>query len=147
MNPVINAARAAEECRQQDWVNLRAACTRQGVFDQIVAVIKDDLKRFNDLDPEKRQSVTFGHTRREWHTVGIGLKTIEGVRCGQEDDYVYLKATADSIKVYREESLVFEVDHRWNEETLSCGFLIGDETFSIWQISQKAIGDLLFFGA
>ena len=133
-----------EEDRQKKWVELRAACTRQGVFDQLVDVIKCDIKQFNSLDPDKRGSVTFDHTRKDRTTIGIGLKSSRGVLCGKEDDYVWLKATVTVIEVYRKEAVAFEIDQRWNEETLTCDLLIGDECYSIWQISQKAIGDLLF---
>ena len=133
-----------EEDRQKKWVELRAACTRQGVFDQLVDVIKCDLKRFNALDPDKRGSVTFGHERRDRKTIGIGLNSSRGVLFGKEDDCVWLRATAIGIDVYRKEAVAFEIDQRWNEETLTCDMLIGDECYSIWQISQKAIGDLLF---
>lgn len=139
-----SAIMTEEEERQRNWVELRAACDRQGVFDQLVEVIRCDLKRFNALDPEKRRSATFGHARRDRETVGIGLKTSREVLLGKDDDYVWLKSTAVAIKVYRKDVLVFEVEHTWNEKTLSCDLLIGDEVYSIWQISQKAIGDLLF---
>lgn len=144
MTPTISTVMAEEECRQKQWVELRAACTRQGVFDQIVDVIKSDIKRFNALDAEKRGSLTFDHDRKDRTTIGIGLKANRGVLCGKEDDYVWLKVTATSIEVYRKDALAFETDHRWNEKTLTCDLLIGDECYSIWQISQKAIGDLLF---
>lgn len=144
MNPVLSATKAEEESRQRKWVELRAACDRQGVFDQIVDVIKCDIKRFNALDPEKRQSITFGHERRDRKTMGIGIKATQGVLCGEKDDRVWLRATKTSIEVYRNNALSFEIDHRWNEDTLTCDLLIDDKVYSIWQISQKAIGDLLF---
>ena len=140
----MNDISPEEEERQRNWVELRAACDQQGVFDQLVDVIKCDLKRFNALDPEKRRSVTFGHERKDRKTIGIGLKTSREVLFGKGDDYVWLKATATAIEVYRKEALAFEIDHRWNEETLTCDLLVDDEIYSIWQISQKAIGDLLF---
>ena len=133
-----------EEDRQKKWVELRAACTRQGVFDQLVDVIKCDIKRFNALDAEKRRHAMFDHERKDRTTIAIGIKTSRSVLCGKDDDYVWLKATATVIEVYRKKALSFEIDHRWNEETLTCDLLIGDECYSIWQISQKAIGDLLF---
>ena len=57
---------------------------------------------------------------------------------------MWLKVTATSIEVYRKDAIAFEIDHRWNEETLTCDLLIDGERYSIWHISQKAIGDLLF---
>lgn len=140
MNPVPIEG----ESRHRKWVELRAACTRQGVFDELVDVIKSDIKQFNALDPETRKSLTFDHERKDRTTIAIGLKTSRGLLLGKDDDYVWLKATATVIEVYRKEALSFEVDHRWNDETLSCDLMICDKSHSIWQISQKAIGDLLF---
>ncbi len=133
-----------EERRQQNWVALRASCTRQGVFDQLVDVIKCDVKRFNDLDPEMRPSGTFGHSRKDRGTFGVGLSADDQVRYGEGNDYVWLKLTATAIEVYRKNKLLFEVEQCWNGQTLACNLLVQGQRHSIWQISQRAIGDLLF---
>ncbi len=133
-----------EERRQQNWVALRAKCTRQGVFDRLSDVIKCDVNKFNDLASEKRGNAIFGHTRKDRGTIGVGIKTSRGVLYGEDADYVWLKITATSIEVYRKDALAFEVEQCWNDQTLDCDLLINDQCYSIWQISQKAIGDLLF---
>ena len=69
----------------------------------------------------------------------IGLKGNNRVLCGKEDDCVSLKATASVTEVYRKGTLAFEIDHLWNEETLTCDMLIDDKYYSIWQISQRGV--------
>ena len=38
----------------------------------------------------------------------------------------------------------YEVTPKWNEELGSCELFIGDDTFEVWQVSQKALSPLFF---
>ena len=132
-----------EERRQQNWVELRADCTEQGIFDLIVNAVKRDVERFNKLPSQRRRDRTFKLKQNERDIVGIAqandsgewIKGLTGIN---------IETTGATIRVRRNQDYLFAVEQEWNEETLACDLKIDGECYSVWQISQKAIGDLLF---
>ena len=132
-----------EERRQQNWVKLRADCTEQGIFDLIVNTVKRDVDRFNKLPPQRRRDRTFKLKQNEREIVGIAqandsgewIKGLMGIN---------IEKTGATIRVWRNRDCQFAVEQEWNEETLACDLKIDGKRYSVWQISQKAIGDLLF---
>ena len=132
-----------EERRQQNWVELRADCTEQGIFDLIVNTVKRDVERFNKLPPQRRRDRTFKLEQNEREIViiaqvddsGEWIRGLMGIN---------IEKTGATIKVWRSRDCQFAVEQEWNEETLACDLKIDGKSYSVWQISQKAIGDLLF---
>ncbi len=135
--------RAEEERRQQRWVELRAACTVQGTFDEIADAIKSDIGRFMNLNEKKRRGRLFKDTRPDDASLFVGEIGNNGKWIDPPNN-VTVKASTTGIIVLRNKDCTFEIAHEWNEETLACDLKIGGKCYSIWQISQKAIGDLLF---
>ncbi len=60
------------------------------------------------------------------------------------EDCVVVTKTLTTITVVRNSVQAFEVRQEWNEDSLECDLMIDERRYDIWQISQKAIGDLLF---
>ena len=132
-----------EEHRQQRWVELRAACTEQGTFDQIAEAIERDVERFNKLTPQCRRDRTFKCERSERSTVCIAEVNGSGELL-RNRSVVNVVKTNSSIHVYRDQDCQFAIAQEWNEDTLCCELKSDGNIYSIWQISQKAIGNLLF---
>ena len=132
-----------EERRQQNWVALRADCTEQGTFDLIANTAKRDVERFNKLPPQRRRNRTFKFEQNEREVVYIAEVGDSGewIR-GQTG--INIEKHGATIRVWRNRECQFAVEQEWNEATLACDLKVDGECFSVWQISQKAIGDLLF---
>ena len=126
---------------ERDWVQRRYNCTVDRIFEELVAVIRSDVDEFNKLAHEDDQA---GFNDEKEGRVVVYL---DGMRA-------ILRKDADVIKVHvsrpiqivkNTEPISFEVEPQWNEETMSCDLLIGEETVSTMkQASQKIIGDVLF---
>ena len=126
---------------QKNWVQTRAKCTIQGVFCQIVDTVKCDVQRFNKLPEHQRRGLHFGHHQPDDGSVAIGIKTQDGI---YRSDVVWIRHDSIGIRVSRNEDTMFEIERAWNSETFICDLLIDGKACSLWRISQKAIGDLLF---
>ncbi|MCY4522439.1 MAG: hypothetical protein OXC13_16895 [Caldilineaceae bacterium] len=126
--------------KRPNWVKARAHCTLEDTFEQVVDAIKHDVKCFNGLPPDKRVLPTVRHERIE-NTVHFGFEHPAGMHQGP---LVTVRIESAKVQVLRDRTFLFEVDRQWNEQTLTCDLLIEGKTYFLWQISQKAIGDLLF---
>jgi len=42
--------------------------------------------------------------------------------------------------------ILFVLEHRWNVKTFDCNLVIDEKTWSLSEVGQLAIGDLLFDG-
>ena len=134
--------REAEERRQQRWVELRAACTVEGTFEQIADAIVRDVDRFNRLPAQKRLDRKFKFTRKELTSIYVQQVNDDGTDVDRTG--IGVEKTSTRIWVRRGFDCMFEIAQEWNEGTLACDLKIDGECYSVWQISQKAIGDLLF---
>ena len=132
-----------EERRQQNWVELRADCTEQGTFDLIANAVKRDVERFNKLPPQRRRNRTFKFEQNEREVIYIAQVEDSGewIR-GQTG--INIEKSGATIRVWRNRECQFAVEQEWNEATLACDLKVDSKRYSVWQISQKAIGDLLF---
>ncbi len=129
--------------RQKKWVELRADCTVEGAFDQIVEAIECDVVRFNEL-PEKRCKGRRFKCSRETQQRAYIAQVDEDGELIKENVSNHVEKNHFKILVRHNGDLAFEVEPKWNEETLACDLKIGGNAYSVFQISQKAIGDLLF---
>ena len=57
---------------------------------------------------------------------------------------INIQKNSTKIRVWRKQQCQFTVEPEWNEAALACDLKVGGECYSVWQISQKTIGDLLF---
>ena len=132
-----------EERRQQKWVELRADCTERGTFDLIASTVERDVQLFNKLPPQKRRNRTFKFKHDERETVYVAQVDDSGKWIRGETG-INIEKNGSKIRVWRNREFQFAVEQEWNEAMLVCDLKIDGECFSVWQISQKAIGDLLF---
>ena len=132
-----------EEHCQQDWVELRADCTEQGIFDRIADTVERDVERFNKLSSKKRRDRTFKFERSELASLYVGEVNDDGALIRKRAG-ISIQKSSTKIRVWRNQQCQFEIVQEWNEAMLVCDLKIDGECYSVWQISQKAIGDLLF---
>ena len=132
-----------EERRQQNWVELRADCTEQRTFDLIAGTVRRDVERFNRLSSKKRRDRTFKFEQKEREVVYVAQVDDAGEWI-RELTGINIEKNGMAIRVWRNQECQFEIEPAWNEAALDCDLKVGGECFSVWQISQKAIGDLLF---
>lgn len=132
-----------EERRQQKWVELRADCTEQGTFDLIANAVESDIERFNKLPSKKRRNRTFKFEHNERGVVYVAQVDDAGEWIKGETG-INIEQNGATIRVWRNRECQFAVEQEWNQATLACDLKVDGECCTVWQISQKAIGDLLF---
>ena len=133
------------DCCQErpNWVEARANCTLEGTFEQIVETIQHDIACFNKLPVKQRPGAEVSQHRPDQmeNNFYVGYGSPERIT---KDDYVRIHRTMTTLQVFRKKSPLFTVEREWNEEKLRCDLKIDGTVHSLWQISQKAIGSLLF---
>lgn len=125
-----------------NWVEARANCTLEDTFKQLTEAIRQDIKCFNKLPPYKREGrgeITY--RKHDANHVYVGYAESERLMVSE---HVCIRMTASDMEVRSHEQSLLTVEREWNPKTLTCDLLIEGEIHSLWQISQKAIGDLLF---
>ena len=126
----------------RNWVKARADCTLEGTFEDLIKVIKQDVKCFNELPDAKRsrkEPVT--HWDRDDGSFFVGFGTPRRI---VNDDHVQIYIVDKELRVLCWDDLMFKVESKWNKQTLTCDLLIDETPHSLWEISQRAIYDLLF---
>ena len=124
------------------WVEARADCTVEKAYCLITSALKQDVERYNALPPNKRRSRNVGCDeliRHQQMVVGFHLHG----RVSHEDA-VMVERDGICITVFRNDEKMFCVRSKWNTEASKCDYLVDGDPYSIEQISEKAIGDLLF---
>lgn len=129
--------------KHKNWVEVRANCTQQGVFDRIVDVLGTDVKRFNALAKRKKKAIRFYVKPFAQGKFIVRPGTDEGVD-QHYDDYVLIHLQKTCIAISRRMDPQFTIEPKWNEERLDCDLMVCKKRLSLSRISQKAIGDLLF---
>lgn len=132
-----------EERRHENWVALRAACTEQGIFDEIAEAIERDVERYNALKSERRPGRRFLCERHDISSLGVA-QVGEGGRPIVGAGFVGLKKGVKIRALRGRGEIWFEIEHKWNPDTLTCDLMIGDRVLSVSQISQRILCDLLF---
>ena len=125
--------------RQKEWVKTRINCTLQAVFDQLASTIKHDVKIYND-------SVTNACIEADLMTDNEPRIFVRAIQQHGDGDYVVVKLVGTRIQVKHRDTQAFTVAPQWDEDALECKLLINEapEQYTYPQISQKAIGGLLF---
>ena len=134
----MNEEERVEQERQEGWVKARYDCTMKSVFERLYDVVSSDITSFNELDrlkayeclkapddPGVFQALPVERDQRDPVSVRFALhaKRIEITPVGEEP---------------------FTVTPQWDEDNLECTLFVDGESHTYPQISQKAIGALLF---
>ena len=132
----------------QNWVLARANCTLQDSFDAIKNAVDLDVKRFNQLAPDKRRDLQFRVERKDLSIVVSRARPAVG-HPGQlvstdMDDVICVRKEAACIWASRESCWSIEICPEWNDETLTCDLLIDGKSCTPSQISQRLLGDFFF---
>ena len=110
-----------------------------------------DIGEFNQLSAHKRGPRRFGTSFDDGEFVVKRTPVISDHRGnhGMDDpdysgDVVSIRCAENAISVWRNSRMSFEIVPRWNAETQTCNLLVDGETFPLWQVSEKIIGDFMF---
>lgn len=156
-------AEAAEK-----WVEKRAFCTLPDLFRELEKRIRKDVRCFNDLsqkrgfgrffavdptpaaphEPDREAgSSAFSVCPGEWREKGYHQDKGYFPKTG-EDDRISLKIDGNKILACRAGEQPLEISTWWNDDTLTCEFLVGKDrkVMTLAQLSQRVIGDFLFEG-
>ncbi len=134
----------------RNWVEARANCTLYDAYRQIVEAVKHDVECFNGLPDGKRPGKEMFSVRETQASSFYVARdrdmpdASESVSLFHGFDYVRINDTGRTVRVLRSQGQQFEVTPHWNERAGRCDLLIDGEPHSPSQISQRAIGDLLF---
>ena len=120
-----------------NWVLARANCTPEWIFFGITCAMESDIRKFNDLPPQNRLNRSFDSTP-------IRDTAFKVFRVSHENDFILVQRSHMGITVERAGNASFTITPRWNEETLACDLLVGGKLFSVYQISQKILGEFFF---
>ena len=133
--------RKEQERKQKEWVKARIGCTMQGVLASLKSTLHYDVNTYNDSFPNNKFEVN-------------NIDGNEGVIISKTGDnntvvrkYIAVRIKDSSIHVSHNEEPTFTITPRWDENSLECKLFIdtiNDSAFTYPQISQRAIGELLF---
>ena len=128
------------ETKQVNWVKERTECTIANAFESIVCQIIADVDTFNSLQEEKNQNRRIGY-----ESCGSSLIMTDSLSTSNQV-LVKLDKEAKKIEVRdrKKSSPRVVITQQWNKTKLVCELLIGGKVVDLWQISQEAVGDLLF---
>ena len=132
---------------EANWVRARANCTLEWIFLEITTEMGTDIKGFNDLPPQNRRDRLFDSTLIR--DSGLKVSRVSQNPVGDmvvvnADDFVLVEKTSTHITAKRTGHDSLTITPRWNEETLLCDLLVGGRPLSVWQISQRILGDFFF---
>ena len=135
------------------WVKARANCTPDDNLTEIMARIRKDVGEFNQLPAHKRGPRRFGTFFDDGEFVIKRRREVsdyQGNHVVDDPDYsgdvVSVRCAENAISVRRNSRMSFEIVPRWNAETQKCDLLIDGETFPLWQVSEKIVGNFMFEG-
>ncbi|MXY97428.1 MAG: hypothetical protein F4Z29_06685 [Gemmatimonadetes bacterium] len=124
----------AEQERQKGWVKARLECDYKPVFSDLVETVKHDVKVFNEA---ANASIEAHYDKDDFRIY------VSPIQKGRDNDYVEIKLVGKCIKV-KQNDKHFVVTFEWIESELRCRLMINKKEYTFPQISQKALGPLLF---
>ena len=122
-----------------NWVNRRASCTINDVFEALLSRIEADIEEKKDVHPDSEFTI-----HRKVAGDVLEKVAIRGPKDLGHTPIVELKKEGATIKVHGTESEMFVVTPKWDQETAECRLLIDDNPLDLWQISQRALYPLFF---
>lgn len=133
---------------QQDmnWVERRARCTLDAVYQCLVNRFKGDIEKINELRKSQASAIRFGDVTTEGGMLCGVLRgdVINGDRTVRLSRHV----TPDRLTVVCElvghANREFTIEPRWNEDTATCDLVVDKEPWPVWRISQRALSHLFF---
>ena len=122
-----------------NWVNRRASCTINDVFEALLSRIEADIEEKKDVHPDSEFTIA----RKAAGDV-LEKVAIRGVKDLGHTPIVELKIENGTIKVHGTEHDVFHVTTLWDKDSAECTMLVDHKPLELWQISQRALYPLFF---
>ena len=130
------------------WIQKRANCTLQNTFDKILSVIEIDVERVNQLEKDLRKGREFEFCKKSNSNALVKEINPETKSSMLDIPNIHINLQSNRIEIREDNLLRFVVKQKWNTETLDCDLKMEnaeiEECSSIYQISQRAIGDYMF---
>ncbi len=128
--------------RHENWVEERANCTLQKMFNHLVGVMESDVQKYNELDDELKGY--YGNLKHEQKKCG-SIRFVYSTPTVKMGTHRIVKiVNLNKIQVIQSDNILFTVRIEWNEDTLECDLKIDGKPYSIYQISQKVLGKMMF---
>ncbi len=139
-----------------DWVRARADCTDEDILENILKVVRADVRKFNALNEKQRRDRHFvvtdptesPHRVYRAHAARIPGRELIYRRIEESlDDHIQISLYDEGkIGVSHKDKWSLIIHSQWNPDTLTCDLFIDDDEHpsSLHQISQRILGDFLF---
>ncbi len=141
--------------RIPNWVQKRAECTIEIIFNELIRQIRSDVSWFNSLEETIRKNrLICISDRKDMKVISEGESTFIGhenrtktIPLQNTDNEILIKIDGNKIiaDLPRDKGRI-EINPVWNKETLTCDLYNGDKSkaYPLYQVSQMIIGDFLF---
>lgn len=138
------------------WVATRAACQVEGVYEDILKAVQEDVAAMNKLPAQERMNLQYKYERRLPGQAGVFVAGEYGPLATDYNHTVPMsviftkEGNGRCIQIQRKITRPGEnadVTPRWNAEEQSCELIWDDDTnhpLEAQQVSQKALEPLFF---
>ena len=132
----------------KNWVEHRAFCTLENKFKLLIDVIKADVEKYNKLQKDNESNFRCVCETPKPNEIIVTYKNRQGIKHKKENLSVeVIQRESDIVAYYYNRGhikMLFELSIEWNAYKLECDLLISGKCYTIWEISQRALGELLF---
>lgn len=130
---------------KKSWVQKRAECTPEGLFQRFYKMMRTNVQEMNDqpdtirryytysLDPEKKLSSSYFCVHKY---KGKDRQDME-VQCQNDIE-------GRRIRIRMTECDAFVVNHRWNPGKATCDLTVAGQDVALWQVCKRALEPLFF---
>jgi len=133
------------ENQQRKWVELRTKCTIESIVAELYSVIEHDVRTFNRLHPNHDYEFrTNEFTNRDGVLIRTVAKIDKQFNEAVDNQQIRIELHDNKICVFFGVAPQFEIVPKWNEDDLKCDLKVENKCYTIYQLSQKIIGDFLF---
>lgn len=127
-----------ETPNELDWVNARANCESETVFEELSDAVEEDVKLYNSrFNPQIAQAPVF-QKRKEFPVFSVYRRTLAGSVSVTFSRKLDLIEVADECGVQSLSAIPFFSDNG------RCKFQVGGEEIEQWQLRRKALEAIFF---
>ena len=123
-----------------NWVERRANCDLAVVFEALHQIVQRDVEVAQKLPVERRGGCSF-----EIKTSIQGTRPLFGVVKNSADGSFLETVLFERRENHIEISSDVCVRARWDESTGECRFVIDEQAYELWQISEKSSWPIVFW--
>ncbi|MYG10731.1 MAG: hypothetical protein F4170_07840 [Rhodobacteraceae bacterium] len=136
-----------EELKQKYWVFKRCKCTAEKTLKELSDVISYDIEEFNHYGGGRKKFKSQLSLEKDkievyqtFYDRGLGIDS----KLKDTPTITIRKSSDDTFAVFLCDEKQFEIERKWDLETLECQLSKDGNIYNFYQISQLCIGKLLF---